>query len=40
MEILVHMAFCWICGIVTGLGLGTAIASERMREEMMRDWED
>ena len=40
MEILVHMAVCWALGIITGLGLGTAIASERIREEMIRDWMD
>ena len=40
MEILIHMAVCWSLGIITGFGLGTAIGSERMRKEMLRDWMD
>ena len=30
---LTHMALCWGMGLFTGLGLGTALASQRFAKE-------
>ncbi len=36
-EPLLWMTACWACGIFTGLGLGTAIASQRFALARCRD---
>jgi hypothetical protein len=39
-EPLMWMAACWGCGILTGLGLGTAFASQRMATFVHAEWCD
>jgi len=39
-EPLMWMAACWGCGILTGLGLGTALASQRMSTVVRAEWCD
>jgi hypothetical protein len=39
-EPLMWMAACWGCGILTGLGLGTALAGQRMATRVRAEWCD
>ncbi len=36
MEDLVYMFICWFTGIITGIGLGTAITRQRMEPLLHR----
>ncbi len=40
MELFIITFIVWALGVVTGLGVGVAVGSERMRQEMLRDWLD
>jgi len=39
LEPLASMAACWTMGIVTGMGLGVALASQRFHQRMIEECE-